>query len=84
MIIYKDMLENEVRLGDILAVPDRSDIYLVILHHYSTGYGNNLIGYKYNKEDDIENPNNKFPNFYRGWKFIMSPERIKRSLKYKI
>ena len=79
MIIYKDMLENEVRLGDILAVPDRSDIYLVILHHYSTGYGNNLIGYKYDKEwDDIKNPN------LSRWKFIMSPERIKRSLKYKI
>ena len=79
MIIYKDMLENEVRLGDILAVPDRSDIYLVILHHYSTGDGNNLIGYKYDKEwDDIENPN------LSRWKFIMSPERIKRSLKYKI
>lgn len=71
----KDKLNKEVRINDVLLVPCGAQLYFVKLNHASTGDGSNIIGYA------IDPPSDKIKHH---WKFIMSKERISRSIKIKL
>jgi len=71
----KDKLDKEVYVNDVLLVPCGAQLYFVKLDHQSTGDGANIIGYA------VDPPSDKIKYH---WKFIMSKERIRRSIKIKL